>query len=49
MRKKMPPLTALKSFEAAARHGSFRDAAEELCVSHSAISHQIKLLENING
>jgi LysR family transcriptional regulator, glycine cleavage system transcriptional activator len=42
----MPPLTALRSFEAAARHGSFRDAAEELCVSHSAISHQIKLLEN---
>ena len=46
MRKKMPPLTALRSFEAAARHSSFRDAAEELCVSHSAISHQIKLLES---
>lgn len=49
MRKKIPPLTALKSFEAAARHGSFRDAAEELCVSHSAISHQIKLLETNLG
>ena len=45
MRKRIPPLTALRSFEAAARHCSFRDAAEELCVSHSAISHQIKQLE----
>ncbi len=45
MAKKIPPLNALRSFEAAARHCSFRDAAEELCVSHSAVSHQIKLLE----
>lgn len=45
MAKKIPPLNALRSFEAAARHLSFREAAEELCVSHSAISHQIKLLE----
>ena len=45
MRKKLPSLTALRSFEAAARHSSFRDAADELCVSHSAISHQIKQLE----
>lgn len=49
MRKKLPPLTALRTFEAAARHGSFRDAAEELCVSHSAVSHQIKLLEENLG
>ena len=49
MRKKIPPLTALRSFEAAARHCSFRDAAEELCVSHSAISHQIKQLESHLG
>lgn len=49
MRHKLPPLNALRSFEAAARHGSFRDAADELCVSHSAISHQIKLLENFLG
>jgi LysR family glycine cleavage system transcriptional activator len=49
MRKKLPPLTALRSFEAAARHGSFRHAAEELCVSHSAVSHQIKLLEENLG
>ena len=45
MRKPLPPLTALKSFEAAARNGSFKLAAEELCVSHSAVSHQIKQLE----
>ena len=45
-RRRLPPLTALKSFEAAARLGSFRDAADELCVSHSAVSHQIKLLES---
>jgi len=48
-RKKIPPLTALRSFEAAARHGSFRNAAEELCVSHSAVSHQIKQLESHLG
>lgn len=41
----MPPLNSLRSFEAAARHGSFRNAADELCVSVSAISHQIKQLE----
>lgn len=45
MRKRLPPLTALKSFEAAARLGSFKDAASELFVSHSAISHQVKQLE----
>lgn len=49
MRKKIPPLTSLRSFEAAARKGSFKEAAEELCVSHSAISHQIKILENYLG
>ncbi len=45
MPRKIPPLNALRSFEAAARHCSFRDAAEELCVSQSAVSHQVKLLE----
>lgn len=45
MRKKIPSLNALKSFEAAARHGSFCNAADELCVSVSAISHQVKQLE----
>ncbi|MBL4630483.1 MAG: transcriptional regulator GcvA [Paraglaciecola sp.] len=46
MRKKMPLLNSLKSFEAAARHLSFRDAADELCVSVSAVSHQVKQLEH---
>jgi LysR family glycine cleavage system transcriptional activator len=45
MPKKLPPLNALRSFEAAARHCSFRKAADELGVSHSAISHQVKHLE----
>ena len=49
MRKKLPPLNALRSLEAAARHTSFKDAANELCVSHSAISHQVKLLEDHLG
>lgn len=49
MSKKIPPLNALKSFEAAARHCSFREAADELCVSHSAVSHQVKLLERYLG
>jgi len=39
------PLTALRSFEAAARAGSFKAAAEELAVTPAAISHQIKSLE----
>lgn len=43
--RKTPPLNSLKCFEAAARNGSFHGAADELCVSVSAISHQIKQLE----
>ncbi len=39
------PLNALKAFEAAARHLSFTRAAEELCVTQAAISHQVKALE----
>jgi len=42
----MPPLNALRAFEAAARHGSFKGAALELHVSQSAISHQVKSLED---
>jgi len=49
MRKRLPPLNALRTFEAAARTGSFKHAAEELCVSHSAVSHQIKRLEKHLG
>ncbi|HVM84847.1 MAG TPA: transcriptional regulator GcvA [Candidatus Binatia bacterium] len=40
-----PPLKAVRYFESAARHLSFSKAAEELNVTHSAISHQIKALE----
>ena len=49
MVQKLPPLNALRSFEAAARLGSFKKAAEELNVSQSAISHQIKHLEDVLG
>ncbi len=45
MADRLPPLTAIRYFEAAARHLSFTKAAEELHVTHSAISHQIKSLE----
>lgn len=41
----MPPLNALRAFEAAARHMSFAKAADELHVTAAAISHQIKALE----
>lgn len=46
MRNKLPSLKSLRVFEAVARHKSFRRAADELCVSHSAVSHQIKQLED---
>lgn len=45
MRARLPPLNALKSFDAAARHGSFTRAAEELCVTQGAVSQQVKALE----
>jgi LysR family glycine cleavage system transcriptional activator len=49
MRPRLPSLNALRTFEAAARHGSFKGAATELCVTHSAVSHQIKQLEHALG
>ena len=45
MLRRLPPLNALKAFEAAARHESFTRAAEELCVTQGAVSHQVKALE----
>jgi len=39
------PLNALRAFEASARHLSFTRAAEELCVTQAAVSHQVKGLE----
>ncbi len=45
MSRNIPPLNALRAFEAVARNLSFRTAAEELHVSHSAISHHIRALE----
>ncbi len=47
--RKLPPLNALRAFEAAARHMSFAKAADELAVTSTAISHQIRLLEEITG
>ena len=49
MARRLPPLNALKSFEAAARHESFTRAAEELCVTQGAVSHQVKALEEELG
>ncbi len=45
----MPPLRALTAFEAAARLGSFRLAAGELGITRSAVSHQVKALEQRLG
>lgn len=45
MARKLPPLHLLQLFEAAGRHLSFKKAAEELFLTPSAISHQIKSLE----
>lgn len=45
----LPPLNALRMFEASARKGGFAAAAEELYVTASAVSHQIKTLEEYLG
>jgi LysR family glycine cleavage system transcriptional activator len=45
MKKPLPPLSALRAFEAAARHLSLKKAAEELNVTPAAVSHQIQQLE----
>ena len=43
--RKLPPLNALRAFEAAARHLSFKRAAAELAVTPAAVSHQVRALE----
>jgi LysR family glycine cleavage system transcriptional activator len=43
--RRLPPLASLRAFEAAARHLSFKRAAQELAVTPTAISHQVRLLE----
>jgi LysR family glycine cleavage system transcriptional activator len=49
MSRKLPPLKALQSFEATARHLSFTAAAEELHVTPAAVGHQVRALEEYLG
>jgi len=49
MKRSLTPLNGLRAFEAAARHMSFTDAAEELSVTQAAISHQVRGLEQRLG
>src|ERR1700741_5584152 len=49
MPRRLPPLNALKAFDAAARSDSFTRAAEELNVKQGAVSHQVKALEATLG
>ena len=45
MARQLPPLNALRAFEAAARHLSVKNAADELCVTPGAVSQMLKTLE----
>lgn len=47
--RRLPPLNSLRAFEASARHLSLAKAAEELNVTASAVSHQVKQLEEVLG
>ena len=47
--RRLPPFSSLRAFEAAARHGSFKRAAEELAVTPTAVSHQIRAIEDYLG
>ncbi|KAI3593163.1 Transcriptional regulator, LysR family [Cupriavidus sp. U2] len=49
MKRVLPPLNALRAFEAAGRLGSIKDAAAELHVTHGAVSQQVRLLEEWLG
>jgi LysR family glycine cleavage system transcriptional activator len=46
---RLPPLNGLRAFEAAARHMSFKYAADELCVTAGAVSQHVKALETALG
>lgn len=48
-RKPLPPLKALRAFEVSARHRNFTRAAQELCVTPSAVGYQIRCLEDWLG
>ena len=47
--QRLPPLNALRGFEASARLGSFARAADELCLTQSAVGHQVRQLEAALG
>jgi LysR family glycine cleavage system transcriptional activator len=49
MTYRLPPLNGLRAFEAAARHMSFKYAADELCVTAGAVSQHVKALETALG
>ncbi len=49
MQRRLPPLNSLRAFESAARLLSFTKAADELAVTQSAVSHQVKTLEDWAG
>lgn len=49
MATRFPPVHALSAFETAARLGSFATAADEMCITPSALSHRIRLLEEFVG
>ncbi|MBZ8135038.1 LysR substrate-binding domain-containing protein [Afifella sp. IM 167] len=49
MKRNLPSLNALRAFEAAGRHGRMSLAAEELCVTHGAVSRQVQQLEDALG
>jgi LysR family glycine cleavage system transcriptional activator len=49
MARRLPPLPAVRAFEAAARHGGFARAGHELHVSAGAVGHQVRLLEDWLG
>lgn len=49
MRRRLPPFAALRAFEAAGRHNNFKKAAEDIDLSASAVSHQVRSLEEYLG